>query len=70
MILVKRCDDNVIALLIILPALAAPFVFQKIKFVIRSTPVQKAHQKHPEFTEGPSIPKGEGTSFTAADKKL
>jgi len=68
--LVKRCNDNVIALLIILPALmAVRFTFQKIQFVIVSTPLQEKHQKYQECTEGPSIPKGRVTSSTAADKK-
>ena len=65
--LVKRCNDNVIALLIILLALAVRFAFQKITFTIGSTPLQKEHQKYQECTEGPSIPKGEVISFTAAD---
>jgi hypothetical protein len=67
--LVKRCNDNVLALLIILPALAVRFAFQKIPFIIGSTPMQKKQQKFQECTEGPSIPKGEVTSFTAADNK-
>jgi len=62
--LVKRCNDNVIALLIILPALAVRFAFQKIQFIIVSTLLQKERQKS---TEGPSIPKGDVISFTAAD---
>lgn len=57
--LVKRCNDNVIALLIILPALAVRFAFQKIHFGIVSTPLQKEHRKYQECIEGPSIPKGE-----------
>ncbi len=65
--LVKRCNDNVIALLIILPALAVCFAFQKIQFFIVSTPLRKEHQKYQKCTEGPSIPKGKVTSFTAAD---
>jgi hypothetical protein len=65
--LVKRCNDNVIALLIILPALAVRFSFQKITFTIGSTPLQKERQKYQKCTEGPSIPKGEVPSFTAAD---
>ena len=40
--LVKRCNDNVIALSIILPALAVRFAFQKIQFVIVSTPCKKS----------------------------
>jgi hypothetical protein len=41
MIPVKRCHDNVIALLIILPALVVHLAFQKIQFVIVSTPCKK-----------------------------
>ena len=68
--LVKRCNDNVIALLIILPALmAVRFTFQKIQFVIVSNSLQKERQKYHRCTEGPSIPKGTVTSFTATDKK-
>ena len=65
--LVKRCNDNVIALLIILPALAVRFAFQKIQFIIVSTLLQKELQKYQECIEGPSIAKGEVTPFTAAD---
>ena len=57
--LVKRCNDNVIALSIILVALAVRFAFQKTTFTIDSTPLQKEHQKYQECIEGPSIPKGE-----------
>jgi hypothetical protein len=68
--LVKRCNDNVIALLIILPALTAVrFAFQKVQFVILSRPPQEELQKYQECTEGPSTPKGEVTSFAAAEKK-
>ena len=67
MILAKRCNDNVIALLIVLVALAVRFTFQKIQFVIISTPLQKEHQEYQKCTEGPSISKGEVTSFTATD---
>lgn len=63
---VKRCNDNALALLIILPALlAVRFAFQKIQFVIVATTLQQEHQK---CLEGPSIPKGDMTSFTAADQ--
>jgi hypothetical protein len=66
--LVKRCNDNVIALLIILPALmAVRFTFQKIQFFIVSNPLQEKRQEYQECTEGPSIPKGKAISFTAAD---
>ncbi len=67
MILVKRCHDNVIALSIILVALDIRLALQKLMLVINTTSVQQAQQKHQESTEGPSIPKGEVTSFTAAD---
>ena len=65
--LVKRCNDNVIALSIFLVALAVRFAFQKTTFTIGSTPLQKEHQKYQECIEGPSIAKGEVTPFTAAD---
>lgn len=65
--LVKRCNDNVIALLIILPALAVRFAVQKIQFFIVSPPLQKEHRRYQKCTEGPSIAKGEVTPFTAAD---
>jgi hypothetical protein len=65
--LVKRCNDNVIALLIILLARYIFFAFQKITFIIGLTPLQKEQQKYQKFTEGPSILKGEAISFTAAD---
>ena len=64
---VKRCNDNVIALLIILLALYILFTFQKITFIIGSTPLQKEQQKYQECAEGPSISKGEVISFTTAD---
>ena len=66
--LVKRCNDPVIALLIILLALGVRFAFQKISCVIISTSIQKEDQTYPACIESPSILKGEEI-FTAADKK-
>ena len=67
--LVKRCNDNVIALLIILSTLNIRFALEKISFAIISPLAQKEHQKYVELYKGPSIPKGTVTSFTAAHKK-
>ena len=66
--LVKRCNDPVIALLIVLLAFGVRFTFQKINCVIISTPVQKENQTYLAFTESPSILKGE--EIFTADKKL
>ena len=66
--LIKRCNDPVIALLIILLALDVRFAFQKINCVIISPPVQKENQTYLAFTESPSTLKGEAT-FKEADKK-
>jgi hypothetical protein len=65
--IVKRCNDNVIALLIILPALCIRFAFQKIQFAAVSVSPPKECRKYPACVEGPSIPKGKSISFTAAD---
>ena len=40
--LVKRCNNNIIAPLIILLALAVRFTFQKAQFFIVSTPCKKS----------------------------
>ena len=69
MIPVERCHDNVIALLIILPVLAVHLAFQKMSVHHRFHLLQKEHQKYHKCAEGPSIAKGEVTSFTAADQK-
>jgi hypothetical protein len=61
MILVKRCHDNVVALLIILSALDISLALQKITLVISFISVKQAHKKRPKLTEGPSIPKGKVT---------
>jgi hypothetical protein len=68
--LVKRCSDNVIALLIVLLSLYIRFSLQKIIFIVGPTPRQKEQQKYGKYAQGPSIPKGEMTSFTAADNKI
>ena len=67
--LVKRCNDNVISILIILHALHIRLALQKIIFAIISTLAQKEHRKYGKLYNGPSTPKGELTSFAAADKK-
>ncbi len=56
--LVKRCNDRVIALLIILAALVGRLTLQKTRFVIASISPEKVHQKHQGFTEGPSTRRG------------
>ena len=42
---VKRCNDDVVALLIILPAPYLRFTFQKIQFIIVFARLQKERQK-------------------------
>ena len=66
--LIKRCNEPVIALLIIFLAFDVRFAFLKINCVIISTPVQKENQTYLAFTESPSTLKGEAT-FKEADKK-
>jgi hypothetical protein len=68
--LVKRCNDNVIARLIILHALYIRFALQKITSIIIFPLTQKEHQKYLELFEGSSISKGTVTSVPAADKKI
>jgi hypothetical protein len=55
---VKRCDDNVIALLIILSALVLCFAFQKIIFSIISQPSIKRTSDIPGIHRKPLDPEG------------
>jgi hypothetical protein len=67
--LIKRCNDPIIAPLIILPTFDVSFAFQTINCVVSpSTPVPKENQTYLAFTKSPSTLKGEAT-FIDADKK-
>ena len=65
--LVKRRNDPVIALLIILLALEVRFTFQKIFFITVSTPAPEENQSCPPFRKYPLTSKGIAT-FNEGDK--
>ena len=62
--LVKRCNNNVIAPLIILLALAVRFTFQKTQFVIVATPSKKSIRN---TTNAPKAPRSRGGKYHPQD---
>ena len=66
--LVKRCNDPIIALLIILLTFDVRLALQKINRFILTTSVPKESQTYVAFIESPSIPEGEAI-FMESDQK-